>query len=44
MLSTVFGEDEDINVLTKRFMKKLDGSISLNFQKIRISREKGQRC
>ena len=40
MLSTVFDADEDINVLTKRFMKKLDGCIAQNFKKIRIGRNK----
>ena len=40
MLSTVFDADEDINVLTKRFMKKLDGCIAQNFKKIRIGRLK----
>ena len=40
MLSTVFNADEDINVLTNRFMKKLDGCIAVNFKKIRISKNK----
>ena len=40
MLSTVFDGNDDINVLTERFMKKLDGCIALNFKKIRISKKK----
>ena len=36
MLSTVFDtEEEDINVMTNRFLKKLNGCIALNFKKIR---------
>ena len=40
MLSTVFDSDDDIDILTKRFLKKLDGCISLNFKKIRINKKK----
>ena len=40
MLSTVFESDEDMNILTERFMKKLDGCISFNFKKIRINKKK----
>ena len=41
MLSTVFdAADEDINVLTNRFLKKLDGCIATNFRKIRITKSK----
>ena len=43
MLSTVFDGNDDINVLTERFMKKLDGCIALNFKKIRISKKKNQK-
>ena len=40
MLSTVFDSDDDIDILTKRFLKKLDGCISLNLKKIRIKKKK----
>ena len=38
MLSKVFDGDGDINVLIKRFAKKLDGCIALSFKKIRINK------
>ena len=40
MLSTVFDAEEDIDVLTKRFLKKLDGCIAINFKKIRVNKRK----
>ena len=40
MLSSIFDSDEDINILTQRFIKKLDGCIKKNFNKIRISNSK----
>ena len=40
MLSTVFDSKEDIYVLAKRFLKKLDGCIKLNFKKVRVSASK----
>ena len=37
MLSTVFNnETEDIDTLTKRFLKKLDGAIAMSFKKNRV--------
>ena len=44
MLSTVFDdENEDIDVLTKRFMKKLDGAIAMSFRKIRIGNKRANK-
>ena len=40
MLSTVFDADEDVNVLTNRFLKKLDRCIATNFKKIRMTKTK----
>ena len=40
MLSTVFDADDDIDVTTKRFMKKFHGCIAVNFKKVRIGRTK----
>ena len=41
MLSTVFdNDDEDVNVLTKRFLKKLDGAIAMSFKKNRIGNKR----
>ena len=40
MLSSVFDSDGDVDVLTKRFLKKLDGCIASNFKKIRITKKK----
>ena len=40
MLSTVFDSDEDINILAKRFIKKLDGCIKHNFKKVRVNKTK----
>ena len=40
MLSSVFDSSEDINVLTNRFIKKLDGCVKVNFIKVRINRNK----
>ena len=37
MLSSIFDSDEDLNILTQRFIKKLDGCVKMNFKKIRIS-------
>ena len=37
MLSTVFNnETEDIDVVTKRFLKKIDGAIAMSFKKNRV--------
>ena len=37
MLSSVFDtKEEDINIMTNRFLKKLNGCIALNFKKIRF--------
>jgi hypothetical protein len=40
MLSTVFDSKDDLNTLTKRFIKKLDGCIKNNFRKVRVNRHK----
>ena len=40
MLSSIFDSKEDLNTLTKRFIKKLDGCIKMNFNKIRINNNK----
>ena len=40
MLSSVFDSNENINVLTNRFIKKLDGCIKVNFKKVRLNRNK----
>ena len=37
MLSSVFNSREDIDVLTNRFLKKLDGCLAMSFKKIRIN-------
>ena len=34
MLSTIFNtKEEDINIITKRFLKKVDGAIAMCFRK-----------
>ena len=40
MLSSVLNSDEDINILTKRLIKKINGCISMNFKRVRISHVK----
>ena len=40
MLSSIFDSSDDINILAKRFLKKLDGCIAINFKKIRVSHTK----
>ena len=40
MLSSIFDSSDDINMLAKRFLKKLDGCIAINFKKIRVSHTK----
>ena len=40
MLSSVFDSDDDINILTQRFIKKLDGCIKVNFKKVRVTNNK----
>ena len=42
MLSSTIDEDGDINKVTKRFLKKIDGCIAACFNKIRISKKKDQ--
>ena len=37
MLSSVFDAQEDLNLLTHRFIKKLDGCIKMCFKKVRLS-------
>ena len=43
MLSSIFYCEYIINILAKRFIKKLDGCIKSNFKKIRISKTKKSR-
>ena len=38
MLSSVFDSKEDLDILTDRFLKKLDGCIARSFRKIRMSK------
>ena len=40
MLSSVFDAQEDLNLLTHRFIKKLDGCIKMCFKKVRLSNTK----
>ena len=40
MLSSVFDSDDNLNVLTNRFIKKLDGCIKHSFKKVRVSNNK----
>ena len=40
MLSSIFDRDEDLNVLTEKFIKKLNGCISKTFRKTRVSGKK----
>ena len=40
MLSSVLESKEDINVLTKRLIKKINGCIAMNFKKVRINTSK----
>ena len=40
MLSSIFDADEDLNILTKRFIKKLDGCIKMCFKKVRLGNNK----
>ena len=40
MLSSIFDSEDNINILTQRFIKKLDGCIKTNFKKVRINKHK----
>ena len=40
MLSSIFDSKDDLDILAQRFIKKLNGSISKNFRKIRVSTAK----
>ena len=40
MLSSVFNSNENINILTHRFLKKLNGCIAMSFKKVRITNNK----
>ena len=37
MLSSILESKEDINVITKRLIKKINGCIAMNFKKVRIN-------
>ena len=37
MLSSVFDSKDDLNILAKRFIKKLDGCIKVTFKKVRVN-------
>ena len=39
MLSSIFDSKDDIDILTRRFQKKLDGCIAKNFRKIRVTQK-----
>ena len=41
MLSSTVNEQDDINDVIKRFIKKVDGCVAANFNKRRIKRKKG---
>ena len=40
MLSSVLNSEEDINVLTRRLIKKIDGCIAMSLRKVRITHNK----
>ena len=40
MLSSIFDSSDNINILTQRFLKKLDGCIKSNFKKVRLNNSK----
>ena len=40
MLSSILDAKDDLELLSQRFIKKLNGSISMNFKKIRVSSSK----
>ena len=40
MLSSIFNSNDDINILTNRYIKKLDGCIKHSFKKVRVSSNK----
>ena len=40
MLSSIFDSKDDLNILTLRFIKKLDGCIKMNFRKVRVNNHK----
>ena len=40
MLSSIFNSNDDLNTLTKRFIKKLDGCIKINFRRVRVNKLK----
>ena len=40
MLSSVLDSDENINIITKRLIKKINGCIAMNFKKVRINHGK----
>ena len=39
MLSSIFESKDDIDILTKRFQKKLDGCLARSFKKIRMTQK-----
>ena len=40
MLSSVFDSGDDLDILTQRFLKKVNGCIAMNFKKIRVNNAK----
>ena len=40
MLSSTVTEEGDIDAVVKRFMKKLEGCIAINFKKVRVKESK----
>ena len=39
-LSSIFDSEDNTNILTQRFIKKLDGRIKMNFKNVRINKHK----
>ena len=39
-MSKIFDSDKDLNILTKKFLKRLDGCISACFEKNRTTKKK----
>jgi exonuclease III len=44
MLSSVFNSSDDINTITNRFIKKLNGCISKSFRKVRVTKKDNKTC
>ena len=42
-LSSIFESNDNLDILTERFLKKLNGCIAMNFSKIRIKEKKNDK-